>query len=191
MRTSQDSPVPGLTPQEEAELLALARASLRFAVAGGSPPELRTDKPALQAPGMAFVTLKLAGRLRGCVGNLGGRVPLIEVVADCAAAAATRDDRFPPVAAEELDDLELSISLIGGFRDLTHPDQIEIGRHGLFIERGASRGLLLPQVAEELGLDRLEFLDLVCRKAGLPKESWRSGCRLQIFTAKEIPAEPR
>ena len=185
MNPAPQAPSRPLTPLEEEELLLTAKTAVDHAV-NGRPPRPSSDRPALQAPAMAFVTLTRGGELRGCIGNLEGKLPLIEVVAGCA-AAVTRDSRFPPVVPHELPDLTVSISLLGGFREMTRPEEVEVGRHGLLIEKLGRRGLLLPRVAREMKLDRWEFLDLVCRKAGLAEGSWREGARVKIFTAREIP----
>jgi len=135
------------------------------------------------------VTLRLAGRLRGCIGVVVAQIPLALTVVRCAAAAACEDPRFPPVSLQEAEDLELEISLLDPPRPVSDPAEIEVGRHGLVITDGNHRGLLLPQVAVEQGWDRITFLREVCRKASLDPDAWRRGAHLELFGAQIIPAE--
>ena len=120
----------------------------------------------------AFVTLNMQGFLRGCIGTFITDKPLIEVVADMAREAAVEDPRFSPVVPEEVSELEIQISVLTPLKPIV-PEDIEVGRHGLFITRGPYRGVLLPQVATEYGWDRQEFLDQTCMKAGLQKGCWK------------------
>jgi AmmeMemoRadiSam system protein A len=135
-------------------------------------------KPALASETLtmalgACVTLKRPGRLRGCSGNVVGNGPLVTTIERMAGAAAFEDPRFPPLAAEELDDLDIEVSVLGPITPCPDPALIEIGRHGLYIRKSLHSGLLLPQVATEWGWDRETFLDQTCVKAGLPKGTWR------------------
>jgi AmmeMemoRadiSam system protein A len=140
--------------------------------------------PALTAPGAAFVTLHVGGNLRGCIGTLERRRSLWSVVGDMAAAAATRDPRFPPLDAADLRALTVEISVLTPDVVIHRPEEIEIGRHGLDVRRGGARGLLLPQVAVEHGFDRETFLSATCRKAGLPANAWRDAeTELRVFEA--------
>ena len=100
-----------------------------------------------------------------------------------AIAAATRDPRFSPVAAVELPALQLEISLLSP-RQNAKPSDISVGTHGICIERGTKRGILLPQVAVERQWDRRTFLEHTCMKAELPRDAWRDpNTVLQVFTA--------
>lgn len=135
-------------------------------------------------PGGAFVSLHAHGRLRGCIGHIEATLPLGRVVARCAIAAASADPRFPPVVAEELSAVAIELSLLGALEPIDGVDAVEIGRHGLLIERGVDRGLLLPQVATEWKWDRETFLARACHKAGLPPDAWRRGAKLWRFEAE-------
>ncbi len=115
----------------------------------------------------AFVTLKKAGQLRGCIGYIEPHAPLIEAVADNAQSAALRDPRFAPVTPEELPDISIEVSALTPLEPVADVEEIEIGRHGLVISQGPNHGLLLPQVPVEWGWDREEFLEHTCLKAGL------------------------
>jgi AmmeMemoRadiSam system protein A len=111
-------------------------------------------------------------------------MPLWEAVRENAIAAAFRDPRFPPLGPEELDQVLIEISALTPLRT-ARPEDVEVGRDGVLVEHGASRGLLLPQVATEYGWSREEFLDHTCRKAGLPAGSWKdSGTVISLFSAE-------
>jgi AmmeMemoRadiSam system protein A len=111
-------------------------------------------------------------------------------VRDMAAAAAVRDDRFPPVTSEELPALDVEISVLSPRRRIDGPQDVVVGRDGLYIRRGIQSGLLLPQVALEHEWDGREFLAQVCRKAGLPADAWQDpAARVESFTA-EVFGEP-
>jgi AmmeMemoRadiSam system protein A len=119
-----------------------------------------------------FVTLRVANKLRGCIGILDAHVELGENLVRCAADAALHDPRFPRMQPEELDGLDLEVSLLSPLQPI-QAEEVEIGKHGLLAERGTRRGLLLPQVAVEHRLSREQFLQETCLKAGLPRDAWR------------------
>jgi AmmeMemoRadiSam system protein A len=132
------------------------------------------------------VTLKRNGELRGCLGTLECKRPLEEEVARLAASTSHEDPRFEPVRVGELVDLRCEVSLLGPLEpiDPRAPDAIVIGQHGLVVEQGLRRGLLLPQVATEWNWNRDEFLSHTCRKAGLPADAWQRGARVYRFDAE-------
>jgi len=136
------------------------------------------------------VTIQKRGELRGCVGHIGPDEPLDRVIPRLAVAACSEDLRFPVVTAGELTHLRIELSLLGPLEPITGPADIEVGRHGLFVEREWRRGLLLPQVATEWRWDAEMFLAQACRKAGLPRDAWRQGTVLWRFEA-EVFAEDR
>jgi AmmeMemoRadiSam system protein A len=172
------------TEGQQRVLVDIARRAVRNSVTGerGETPARAPDLP--EASG-AFVTLKKHGELRGCIGTLECRRTLSEEVARVAVSAAREDPRFEPVRASELDDIDVEVSVLGPLEpiDPFNPDAIVIGRHGLVIEHGWRRGLLLPQVATEWGWDRETFLAHACAKAGLPPDSWRTGAKVYRFAA--------
>lgn len=135
----------------------------------------------------AFVTLKRRGHLRACCGSLGRPMPLIEALRTAAHRTATDDRRLPPISATELPFLDVDVSLLHDFRVIqaegdARIDAVEIGRHGLTIQRGQAGGLLLPNVAVENSWDSETFLRQVCRKADLPSNAWKdSAGRVQTF----------
>ena len=147
--------------------------------------------PALDAPGAAFVTIHVDGALRGCIGTLERRRSLWSVVGEMAAAAATRDPRFPPMEVTDLQAMTVEISVLSPDVVIHAPEEIEIGRHGLDVRRDGARGLLLPQVAVEHGFDREKFLSATCRKAGLPANAWHDDeTVIRVFEAEVFGDEP-
>jgi AmmeMemoRadiSam system protein A len=172
------------TDAQQQALVALAREAVRAAVLGARAPAV--DASGFPDASGAFVTLKLDGRLRGCIGTLECRRPLAEEVVRVAAGAALEDPRFAPVSVAELEGLDVEVSVLGPLEaiDPHAPGAIDIGRHGLVVEQGRQRGLLLPQVATDWGWDRDEFLAQTCVKAGLPPDAWRRGARVSRFAAE-------
>ena len=165
-------------------LLALVRDSIQTGLRGKKYPENPPDDTGLQKKSGAFVTLKNAGLLRGCIGRMESEKPLWETVAMMARAAAFEDPRFPPVVEEELPDLSVEISVLTPFERLEDPSSLEVGKHGLMIEKGFHRGVLLPQVAVDQHWDASEFLANVCLKASLPTNAWKDpDTRLFVFSA--------
>ncbi|MGB7281588.1 MAG: AmmeMemoRadiSam system protein A [Candidatus Acidiferrum sp.] len=164
--------MPFLSEADRRSLLDLARCSIAQAVSLQKPAEAIPRGGIYDEKRGVFVTLHLRGRLRGCIGVVETFEPLGEAIARCAASAALHDPRFSPVHLEELEDLEIEISLLSAPETIL-PDNIEIGKHGLLISQGSKRGLLLPQVAVEHKLGREQFLEETCRKAGLNAEAWR------------------
>jgi len=122
----------------------------------------------------AFVTLKMDGELRGCIGYTQAIKPLDETIHEMANAAAFEDPRFGPVNKSEYDFLEIEISIITPMVLISDVDEIEVGKHGLMIKKGFMSGLLLPQVATEYNWNREEFLQHTCNKAGLAADAYNS-----------------
>jgi AmmeMemoRadiSam system protein B/AmmeMemoRadiSam system protein A len=163
-----------LTESEKSELLALARASVETMIQTKSPldPPQSASQALNQGRG-AFVTLREAGVLRGCIGYTSAIKPLTMAVRDTATLAAVQDPRFPPVTVAELPRLEYEISVLSPLRRVTNINQIKIGEHGLIMKNGDSEGLLLPQVPVEQKWDKKTFLEQTCVKAGLEKDCWK------------------
>ena len=164
-------------------LLTLAREAIH-AYVGAAPAHVASDSPVLTEPGGAFVTLQKDGELRGCIGHIEPNEPLGKVVPRCAVAAASTDPRFPPITADELQRIDIEISLLGPLQQIHGPADIIVGRHGLVVEQGWQRGLLLPQVATEWNWDAETFLAHTCHKAGLPRDAWRHGASIYRFEAE-------
>lgn len=132
--------------------------------------------------------------LRGCLGHLAADRPLADLIPELAVAAAREDPRFAPLDRSELARVGIEISVLTAPRpvDPREGNALVIGRDGLVVERGAARGLLLPQVAPELGWGREAFLEATCEKAGLPRSAWREpGTRVLTFQADVFEEEDR
>lgn len=128
----------------------------------------------------AFVTLKINGQLRGCIGHLVGDQPVWETVKLMAKQAGFQDPRFSPLTERELGQVEIEISILSPITECPDLEKIVPGRHGLVVQRGMHSGLLLPQVATEQGWDRETFLSQTCLKAGLPPDSWKNK-KIQVY----------
>jgi AmmeMemoRadiSam system protein A len=165
---------PPLSEQSRRDLLVLARGSLAAKFRDEPPPRLSSDRAEAfgDARGL-FVTLHRHGKLRGCIGTLSPDGDLTRVVSEFARRAAFEDPRFPPLSAEELPDCQIEISVLTAPQPLEAEAEIVIGRDGLIVEGRGHRGLLLPQVATEWGFSPGQFLQEVCRKAGLPPAAWQ------------------
>ncbi|MGC2527364.1 MAG: AmmeMemoRadiSam system protein A [Candidatus Acidiferrum sp.] len=161
-----------LSETDRRSLLELARQAVIDAVSLQKPAGDFPRTGVFAEKRGVFVTLHARGRLRGCIGVVEAFEPLGEAVARCAASAALHDPRFSPVRMDEIPNLHIELSLLSTPEPVL-PENIEIGKHGLLIIRGAKRGLLLPQVAVEHKLGREEFLDETCRKAGLHTTAWQ------------------
>ncbi len=139
----------------------------------------------------AFVTLTGGGSLRGCIGHIVSDEPLIQLVPAMAIAAATQDPRFPPVTPEEIDLLEIEVSVLTPPAPIEDLAKVEVGRHGLIARKGARTGLLLPQVPGDQGWDREQFIAYTCMKAGLQPDAWKDGSvafeafEAQVFSEAE------
>lgn len=174
-----------------------ARAVVESHVRREPPPDLGLPAGFRRKSGV-FVTLTTLpdGSLRGCIGYPEPLLPLEDALRDSAISACSRDPRFPPVRAGELDRIKVEVSL------LTPPDEVvakkpselpklvKVGDDGLIVQRGLNRGLLLPQVPTEWGWDSKEFLSQTCLKAGLPPDSWlRDGTKVFKFQAEVFSEE--
>ena len=171
------------TDRDRQLLLTLAREAIQAWV-GAAPAHVPAASEALEEPSGAFVTIHKRGELRGCIGHIEPNEPLGTVVTRCAVAAASTDSRFPPITVEELQQIDIEISVLGPLEAIDGPNQIEVGRHGLVVELGWHRGLLLPQVATEWDWDAETFLAHTCHKAGLPRDAWKHGATIFRFEAE-------
>ena len=179
-----------LTDDEKRELLRIARATLREFVRAGRIPPGKPHRESLVAEAAAFVTLHHGDALRGCIGTQHESKPLYKTIQEMAVAAASRDPRFSPVSKAELPDVTIEVSVLGDRGSIADPTEVTIGEHGLAIDYQGRRGLLLPQVATENNWDAETFLAHLCRKAGLPADSWRdSDSKIESFTAQVFNEE--
>lgn len=171
------------------ELLTLARQTLVSFLEKKETPAVKVENPPLQEPHGAFVTLRTKeGQLRGCIGTFEASQPLWQVVQKMAISAATQDPRFVPVTRQELDFLKIEISVLSPRQRVSSAEEIVLGKHGVWVEKGGRSGVFLPQVAIETGWSKEEFLSQLCsQKAGLPSDCWRdSDTMMSIFEAQII-----
>lgn len=176
-----------LNHEQKNELLRIARQTVEEYVKKSAIPEFSAADEELNKPGGAFVTVRKNGELRGCIGRiLADGAPLWQVVRDMALAACSEDSRFPPVSAGELPEIKYEISVLSAPKRIGDWRQIQLGRHGVIVKRGFRSAVFLPQVADETGWSREEFLGELCaRKAGLPRESYKEkDAILEVFTAE-------
>ena len=162
-----------------------ARKVIEEYVRTGKAPTVRLPA-AFDELGGVFVTLKIMGNLRGCIGRPYPDFTLGQALVDSAVDAATQDPRFPRVTQRELDDLQIEVTALSEpqllrARPADRPQHVKVGRDGLIVERGMYRGLLLPQVPVEQGWGPEEFLEGTCMKAGLLPDMWADD-RTKIYT---------
>lgn len=186
-----------LTPQERQKLIALAREAITRSVRRQElpPVDLSALSGDLRRDGASFVTLTKHGELRGCIGSLEARRPLVEDVCENAISAAFHDPRFPPVRPEELDDLRLEISVLSAPQPLSYdgPDdliaKLRPGVDGVVIESGWNRATFLPQVWEKIP-DAHQFMEHLCRKAYLPADAYcRPGLDVYTYQVEKFKVE--
>ncbi|MBI3192843.1 MAG: AmmeMemoRadiSam system protein A [Ignavibacteriae bacterium] len=174
-----------LSDSDKKLLLSTARRAIEAACNEQPLPQLKNIPAHLKSPQGAFVTLKKNQELRGCIGYIESDEPLINTIQEVARKSALNDPRFNPVEPEEVRTLEIEISVLSPVRQIKNIDEIEVGKHGLIIESGKFRGLLLPQVPVEYGWDRETFLNQTARKAGLPMNAWKQPeITIFIFSAE-------
>jgi AmmeMemoRadiSam system protein A len=178
-----------LNSEQRRAVLSVAHASIDARVAG-RPYSVGLVSGLPPAAGV-FVTVKVLGELRGCLGTLECRHDLQHEIARCAADAASADPRFMPVTVEQLSGLTVEVSILGPLEriDPLASGAVIVGVHGLVIEQGRHRGLLLPQVASERRWTVEQFLDQTCIKANLPPGAWRHGAVVYRFAAEVFGAD--
>jgi AmmeMemoRadiSam system protein A len=187
----------GLSKSDGKILIATAREAICARLDGRATcwPEMSAESDAaLSDPSGAFVTLR-SGKgegapLRGCIGRMNAKESLIEVVREMARAAAFEDPRFPSLSATEYPGISVEITVLTPMRPINSVEEIEIGRHGVYLTKGWQQAVFLPQVATEQGWNREELLANLCRKAGLPSNAWKeSDARFQVFEGQIFEEE--
>ncbi|MEA3303092.1 MAG: AmmeMemoRadiSam system protein A [Pseudomonadota bacterium] len=182
-----------LTPHQQQQLLQVARESIEYGLGHRHTMPIDADAydEQLLQQGGSFVTLHKKAALRGCIGTLQPYQPLVKDVAEHARAAAFSDPRFPPVGADELADIVISVSVLGdpdaiGFSDEDDLiSQLRPSQDGLILEEGGARGTFLPSVWESLPQPR-PFLQQLKRKAGLPLDYWSDSLRFSRYTTQSF-----
>jgi MEMO1 family protein len=171
----------GYTSTEKEMLHELAYSAIRSRCMGEPMPQFAVDSPRLLEPRAAFVCIHKGKDLRGCIGMIEARAPLWDTIKRMAVEAAFGDPRFCALLPEELDEIDIEISVLTPLQRIRDPLELEIGKHGLYIRKGFHAGLLLPQVATEQGWNQTQFLEWTCKKAGLSKDAWRDR-NAEIYT---------
>jgi len=184
-----------LNRQEQNELLALARNTMKIFLATANRDYPVNSNPVFSEKRGVFVTLHRSGELRGCIGYPLPYKPLWQAVVDNAIAASSEDPRFPQVSAAELPQLEIEISVLSVPQKVAGHEQVRVGRDGIIISKGFQRGLLLPQVPVEQGWNLEQYISYGCRKAGLAPDEWKKGVQIEtfqalVFSEKESPEKP-
>lgn len=175
-----------LTRDEKQELLILARSSIECAIAEGGGVRPQKSLPGLLRCHGLFVTLRIADQLRGCIGYTEATRPLCELVCEVAVRAALEDPRFPPLTGDELARTSIEVSVLSPMRRIHSVEEIRVGEHGIMLELGMCRGLLLPQVATQYGWSREAFLDATVKKAGLYSGAWKDPEAIVYVFSAEI-----
>jgi len=179
-----------LSRADRKKLLSVARLSIDAVLRKKQPPDFKVTEPSLSGHQGAFVTLRRGGELRGCIGRFTADEPLYKVVSQMAVAAATQDHRFPPVKLPELDKIDIEISVLSPLRKMGDVSELELGKHGIYVMKGTRGGCYLPQVADETGWSKEEFLRHCCvEKAGLDPEAWKKDADVFLFTAEVFSEE--
>jgi AmmeMemoRadiSam system protein A len=183
-----------LTDKEKQTLLKLARKTITEYIRDKKNPEAMPEgiTETLKKPCGAFVTLDAHGELRGCIGSFGATKPLYKTIQEMAIDAATNDYRFTPVTANEINTLEIEISVLTPMHKISSINEIVLGKHGIYVKKGNKAGTLLPQVATERNWTKEDFLGYCSRdKAGLGWNGWKDAeifvYEALVFSEKEFP----
>ena len=174
-----------LSGDEKRMLKEIALNSIKDSLDGKriAQPILNSQFSILNSKCGAFVSLHKQGRLRGCIGHFGEDVPLHEIVAEMARAAAFEDPRFMPVTKDELNDIDIEISVLTPMRRIESLDEFELHRHGIYIKKGYRSGTFLPQVADEVNWTKEEFVSHCAQdKAGIGWDGWKDA-ELYVYEA--------
>jgi AmmeMemoRadiSam system protein A len=168
------------------EVLTLAQQAINACVSNLDMPRAEFAHPRLEEKLGVFVTLKKNNSLRGCIGMIESEQPLWQNIQNMAKAAALEDPRFDPVHPNELEDIQVEVSVLTKPKLISNPKQIKAGKHGVIIELEGRKGVFLPQVATEYGYNREQLLNMLClHKMGLEGACWRSPeAKIYIFEAE-------
>jgi AmmeMemoRadiSam system protein A len=175
-----------LQAHEKQELLKLARNAIKCKLLHqpANPPKPDSNSPNLLRPCGAFVSLHKHGKLRGCIGRFSTSKPLYQTVYDMALAAAFEDTRFDPLKLDELENVEIELSVLTPMQRLHDSKQLVLGRDGIYIKKAGHSGTFLPQVATNTGWTLEEFLGhCSADKAGLGWDGWRNA---ELYTYQAL-----
>lgn len=174
-----------ITEKEKGVLLLAARESIRALYTKTKLQKIDYSLyPYLKLKTGAFVSLKIADTLRGCIGYIFTEKTLYDTVCDAAVQAAFSDPRFLPLTEEEFNTVKIEISVLSSPQNIGDYSDIIVGKHGLILNQGYIRAVLLPQVAVSNHYERDQFLSALCEKAGLLPDTWKiQKLNLQVFTA--------
>jgi len=174
-----------LTLEQKKVLIRIAKETVTEYVGEGNIAEFNITDPRLLFEEGAFVSIYKKGRLRGCIGSIIGKGPLCVTVRNMAIASATQDQRFTPVKKEELDEIEIEVSVLSKPRVINNVDEFVLGVHGVIVSRDGRSGIFLPQVADKGNWTKESFLGELCsQKAGLPRDCWKDPkTKIEIYTA--------
>lgn len=180
-----------LNEKQQKVLLGIARKTIEEYIRTRKMPELKVEDPLLKEKRGVFVTLHRRGMLRGCIGYIMPLEELYKAVSKMAIESSTGDPRFPPVRTEELDEIEIEISVLTVPERIKSVDEIEMGKHGVIVKKGYQQGVFLPQVATETGWSKEEFLNRLCYdKAHLPEDAWKDkDTEIYTFSAQVFKEE--
>jgi len=173
--------------EEKKKLFKIARESIVCALKREKALGFSVEESNLLVKRGVFVTLMNHGRLRGCIGHFEADYPLHEIVSQMAVAASTQDYRFSydPVTLEEMGEIDIKISILSEMKKVDSVEEIEIGKHGIWVRQGSRGGTYLPEVATEMGWNRIEFLEHCCvEKAGLSRDAWKKDAEIYIYSSQ-------
>ncbi len=175
-----------LSDEDKKQLINVAKTTIEQFIKNNRKPDIDTSKFSanLFSKCGAFVTLHKKGDLRGCIGRFTANEPLYRIVQEMAIAASTQDHRFSKVTKSELTEIDIEISVLTPLKKISSIDEIEMGRHGIYIKKGHNSGTFLPQVGTETGWNKEEFLGHCSRdKAGIGWDGWKAA---DIFTYEAL-----
>ena len=175
-----------LNGEQKRILLKVARETMKTYIKTGKTPTFKIEDRLLNEKYGAFVTLHKKGQLCGCIGNIIGTMPLWETIKNMAIESATGDPRFPAVREDELEQIDIEISVLTHPKKIKNIDEFYLGEHGVIIKRGFNQGVFLPQVAQETGWSKEEFLSSLCsHKASLSPDAWKDNdTEIRIFSTQ-------
>ncbi len=168
-----------LKNSDKKALLNFARRTIQQYLETETVPLARGFNPILESKLGAFVTLRIHGELRGCIGYMHEDLPLCDVVGSMAIQSAFNDTRFYPLTLEELAETEIEISVLTPYKLIRSVDDIILGRDGVVVKKNNRQAVFLPQVATEMNWNKEQLLENLCRKAGLRSDDWKDA---QLFT---------